>query len=70
MLLLILSLLATVVSAVFYVGTVKRSTNEGAAGKRANIAAAFWCTVLMVVAFLALQQGARFLGDSMHFMAR
>jgi len=68
--LLILALVATAIVAVLYASSVKRSGLSGASGKRSNIAAAWWCTVLMVVSFLALEQFARWLGDVHHFAAR
>jgi len=69
MLLLILALLVTVIAMALYAGSVKRSSTEGTPGKRANIAAAWWCTVLMVVSFLALEQFARWMGDTYHLAA-
>lgn len=68
-LLLILALLVTAISIVLYSSAVKRSSASGAPGKRANIAAAWWCTVLMVVSFLALEQFARWMGDTYHLAA-
>ena len=70
MLLLILALAATVIVAILYASSIKRSLASGVTGKRANIAAAWWCTVLMVVSFLALEQFARWMGDYYHFAAR
>jgi hypothetical protein len=70
MTLLIVALLATAISIVLYAGAVKRSRAEGAPGKRANIAAAWWCTVMMVVSFLALEQFARWMGDFYHLAAQ
>lgn len=68
--LLIVALLATVICAVLYKRSVVASETAGVKGKIANIAAAWWCTALMVVSFLALEQFARWMGDYYHLYAQ